>query len=226
MLSRLPDKGRILEVGSGTGKATTLFAHRGYGIHCIEPGRNLAAVAARNLQAYPQVSFEITTFEEWQEQPATYDLVISAQAVHWVSGEIGYPKAARSLKPGGSLALFWNMHAGFRGPIASDLDGIYQNITPGLTSAQNSIEETILERSEEISRSGCFGPLIVRRFPWARTYQTMEYIGLLNTYSDHIRLPVQTRKSLFDEIITAIDSQGGTVEREYVTVLSIAGKPS
>jgi SAM-dependent methyltransferase len=133
-LSRLPEGGRILEVGSGTGKATRLFARRGYTIDCIEPGRNLAAVAARNLQEYSQVSFEITLFEEWQEQLAAFDLVISAKAFHWVPGEIGYPKAARSLKPGGSLALFWNMQAGLDGQIAAELEDVYRSITPELDS--------------------------------------------------------------------------------------------
>jgi len=225
-LSRLPLGGRILEVGSGTGKATRLFARRGYAIHCIEPGRNLAALAARNLLDYPQVSFEIACFEEWQEQPAGFDLVISAQAFHWVAGEIGYPKAARSLKPGGSLALFWNMPAGLRGQNAADLDGIYQNITPGLDSPLNSIEETIQERSDEITQSGCFGPVIVRRFPWSRTYPTRQYIGLLNTYSDHLRLPEQTRQRLFEEIAATIYAQGGSIQKEYVAVLFIAQKPS
>jgi tRNA1(Val) A37 N6-methylase TrmN6 len=71
-LSRLPECGRILEIGCGTGKATCLFASRGYAIHCIEPGGHLAAVAARNVQDYPRVSFEITRFEEWQERPPAF----------------------------------------------------------------------------------------------------------------------------------------------------------
>ena len=225
-LSRLPEGGRILEVGSGTGKATRLFARQGYSIHCIEPGMNLTAVAARNLQAYPQVSFEITRFEEWQERPAEFDLVISAQAFHWVPGEIGYPKAARTLKPGGSLALFWNMYPGFHGQIAADLDRIYTEITPGLDNPQNAIEETIQERTEEITQSGCFGPVIVRRFPWSQTYRTREYLGLLNTYSDHLCLPAQTRQRLSEGIAAVIDAQGGSVEREYVSVLYVAQKPS
>jgi len=225
-LSRLPEGGSILEIGSGTGKATRMFARRGYAIHCIEPGGNLAAVAARNLQDYPRVSLEISRFEEWPERPAAFDLVMSAQAFHWVPGEIGYPKAARSLKPGGSLALFWNMHAGYHGQIATDLDGIYQKITPEMDNPQNVVEETIQERTEEITRSGCFGPVTVRRFPWSHTYQTREYIGLLNTHSDHLRLPSKTRQRLFECIAAGIDGQGGLIEKEYIAVLYIAQKPS
>ena len=65
-LSGIMDGGRILEIGSGTGKATRLFARRGYLIHCIEQGRNLATVAARNLQEWPGVTFETNRFEESQ----------------------------------------------------------------------------------------------------------------------------------------------------------------
>lgn len=223
--SGLPENGRILEVGSGTGKATRLFARRGYSIHCIEPGRNLAAVAARNLRAYPRVSFELTRFEEWQERPAQFDLVMSAQAFHWVPSEIGYAKAARALKLGGSLALFWNMQTGFHGQVAADLDGIYREVTPGLDDPQSAIEETIRERTEEITRSGCFGPVTIRRFPWSQTYRTGEYVGLINTHSDHLRLPEQTRQHLFKSVAAAIDAQGGSIELDYVTVLYVAQKP-
>ena len=224
-LSRLPEGGRILEVGSGTGKATRLFARRGYTIHCIEPGAKLVTVATRNLQDYPRVTFEITRFEEWQERPSAFDLVMSAQAFHWVPGKIGYPKAASSLKPGGSLALFWNMHTGFYGQIAADLDEIYRKITPELNNPQNVIEETIQERTREITQSDCFGPVTVRRFPWSRTCQTSEYINLLNTYSDHIRLSAQTRQRLYKGIATSIDAHGGSIKMEYIAVLYIAQKP-
>jgi SAM-dependent methyltransferase len=225
-LSGLPGGGRILEVGSGTGKATRLFARRGYVIHCIEPGRNLAAVAARNLQAYPAVTFENTRFEDRQGQPAGYDLVMSAQAFHWVPREIGYRKASEALKPGGALALFWNMSTGFKGKIEADLDNIYHEIVPELGSQQSACEATIQERLDQINESACFGPVTIRRFPWSQSYRTGEYLGLINTYSDHLRLPERTRQCLFEGIAAAIDAQGGSVEREYIVVLYVAKKLS
>ena len=149
-LSGLPEGGRILEVGSGTGKATILFAQRGYSVHCIEPGGNLAEVATRNLQAYSGVSFDIARFEEWEERSAGFDLVISAQAFHWVPKEVGYAKAARALKPGGALALFWNMFPGFEGQLASDLERVYQEIAPGLGSPFKVTDDTVQQRVHEI----------------------------------------------------------------------------
>lgn len=223
-LGRLNEGARILEVGSGTGKATRLFASRGYSIHCVEPGRNLAAVAARNLKAFPLVTFEIARYEQSQDRSDEFDLVLSAQAFHWVSKGIGYAKVAKALKPTGSLALFWNMNPGLQGPISVDLDRIYHEIVPGLDSPNTASEEVIQDRINDINQRTCFGPVTVRRFPWSKTYLSGEYLGLINTYSDHLRLPEPTRQRLFHAIATAIDGQGGSIKREYVTVLFFANK--
>ena len=226
VMSGIPEGGRILEIGSGTGKATCLFASRGYAIHCIEPGRNMAAVAARNLRAYPAVTYEMVPFEEAREQPAGFDLVMSAQAFHWIPKETGYAKAARSLKPGGCLALFWNLSPGFQGQVATELDRIYHDFAPQLENPQNASEAAIQEKSDGITQSGCFGPATIQRFPWSLTYQTGEYLGLLNTYSDHLLLPVRARQDLFEAIAAAINAKGGLVEKNYIAVLYVAPKLS
>ena len=225
-LSGILDSGRILEIGSGTGKATRLFARRGYSIHCIEQGRNLTAVAARNLMEWPGVTFETNRFEESRDHFSEFDLVMCAQAFHWIPKEIGYLKAARALKPGGALALFWNMYPGFHGQIDTDLDRIYKAIAPGLDNPRTDSEEVIQERLQDINASGCYGKVTLERFPWSQTYLTREYLGLLNTYSDHLRLPAATRQRLFAAISATIDAHAGLVERNYVTVLYVAHKLS
>lgn len=224
--SRIPSNGRILEVGSGTGKATRLFTCRGYAITCIEPGGHMAAVAARQLQDFRTVTFEICRFEDWQETPEQFDLVISAQAFHWVPPEVGYAKAARALKPGGSLALFWNRSPGLCEPVAAQLQSIYQEFAPGLGSPQQFSEASIQEDHDRITQSGCFGPVSVWHFPWTQTYHTEEYLGLLNTYSDHLLLPGDARKRLFDAVGAAIDKDGGLLRKDYVTVLYLAQRTS
>jgi SAM-dependent methyltransferase len=225
-LTGIPPAGKILEIGSGTGKATLLFAQPGYSILCVEPGENLAAVAARNLQEFPGVQFEISRFEDWQEKPDGFDLVLSAQAFHWIPKEVGYAKAARALNSHGHLALFWNMYPGFDCQVAADLDRVYQEIAPGLGSPFIATDEVVQQRVHEIDESGCFGPVTVRRFPWSKRYSTKQYRGLLNTYSDHLRLPEQTRKRLFSSIGEVIEKHGGSVVRPYIAVLCVAEKVS
>ncbi len=111
-ISGLRPGGQILEIGGGTGKATLLFAQRGCSILCLDPGENLLNVARKNLATYPQVSFVRTRFEEWEAGQVTFDLLISAQAFHWVPQEVRYEKAAHLLKPRGHLAVFWNRDPG------------------------------------------------------------------------------------------------------------------
>jgi SAM-dependent methyltransferase len=226
-ISGLQKNSRILEIGSGTGKATGLFARRGYAIHCIEPGKNLSAIAARELQEYPLVTYETARFENAQEHLAEFDLVMSAQAFHWIPKEIGYRKASRSLVSGGYLALFWNMHNDSGDHFSVCLERIYRDIAPECDNQGDKEQEQIIkERHDEISRSTCFGPVIIRRFPWSHTYPTKEFIGLLHTYSDHLRLPEKIRQQLSQSISEFIDLQGGSIRREYVAVLYMAQKLS
>jgi SAM-dependent methyltransferase len=223
-LTGLPRTGKIVEIGSGTGKATLPFAQRGYSILCLEPGEKMAEVAARNLKPFPGVQFENSRFEDWHEMASTFDLAFSAQAFHWVPKGIGYQKAARALKPHGHLALFWNMSSGLVGPLAVEIDRIYKEIAPELGSPFSANDESIQQHIREIEESGCFGPVAVRRHPWTKRYNTKEYLGLTNTHSDHLRLPEETRKRLFLSIGKAIDKYGGSAEKPYLTVLYVAEK--
>ena len=100
-LSGVPPRGRILEVGCGKGQATLPLARRGYEILRVEFGENLAATARRNLAAYPGVEVRTGDFEETPVPEGSFDLLVSATAFHWLDPAVAYPKAARSLRPGG-----------------------------------------------------------------------------------------------------------------------------
>src|SRR4051812_41998026 len=81
---------RVLEVGAGTGKATLVFARRGASIVAIEPGANMAAVLRRNTAGH-DVIVEHTTFEAWPIA-GTFDMVMAAQAFHWVDPRVRYTR--------------------------------------------------------------------------------------------------------------------------------------
>src|SRR5262249_16738065 len=91
-LSRIPPEGHILEIGCGPGQASVPFARRGYHIHCIELGANLAAVARRNLGVYPKACVSIGAFETFPINNESFDLVISASAFHWIDPTERYLK--------------------------------------------------------------------------------------------------------------------------------------
>ncbi len=96
----------ILEVGAGSGKATRAFLERGLSLTCLEPGAELVHRGQAQSQG---AEFIVTRFEDFDSTPHAWDGIISAQAFHWIAQPAGYRQRARLLRPGGTLALMWNL---------------------------------------------------------------------------------------------------------------------
>jgi SAM-dependent methyltransferase len=218
-----PDS-KILEIGSGTGKATLMLARRGFAIRCIEPSQHLVAIATRKLKHFPRVEFETVAFEHWPAPRSEFDLVLSAQAFHWVPKEIGYAQAARALNPNGHLALFWNMCPDPTSAVFSELRQVYQERAPALADRSMSCEDLIEARKRDIETSGFFGNVRTSRCLWSARYNTRQYLGLLSTYSDHLRLCDEECRNLYAGIAEVIDRHGGYLDRPYIAVLYVAQK--
>ena len=226
--SEIPQDGRILEIGSGTAQATLPFAERGYAIHCIELGANLAAIAKRKLSAYPKVQISVGSFEEVPLEEKTFDLMISATAFHWIDPKVGYPKAAQVLKPDGTLALFWNkpVQTEVSADCFQSIQAVYERVVPEMAKRfpglphPDAIPTPI---KDEIDRSGLFGKVTVLKYGWDTEYTAQAYVELLNTYSDHMALEKETRAELFDGIENLIEIHfGGRIVKEHLSVLYLA----
>ena len=183
-------------------------------------------VAAEKLKSYPQVSFERVRFEDWEAGQAEFDLVISAQAFHWVPKEVRFAKTAGVLKKQGHLALFWNRCPDIEGEIGRDLSLVYRKQEPELIKRDIPSEEVIQGRARSLSECGYFEEVVVRTYPWSACYKTADYLGLLNTYSDHLGLSVQRQRALFEEIAEVIEQHGGYIEKPYLAVLYMARRKS
>jgi len=94
----------VLEVGCGTGQLTERLASSGFRLTAIDIGASMIA-AARQRLAGAEVSFQVTSFEDLAVVDASFDLVISSAAFHWIDPEVAFSKSARLLRPGGWLAL-------------------------------------------------------------------------------------------------------------------------
>jgi SAM-dependent methyltransferase len=217
----IPAGGRILEIGVGTGQATLPFARRGYSILGLEPGAKLAALASRNLAAFPAVEIRQARFEEWPLQTGAFDLVFSATAFHWISPEVRYARSAAALKAGGHLALWWNLPSD-DDPLFEALQSVYERAIPEMTTGHRTFAEQQQSWSEEIGGNGHFEAPIVLQFPWSRRYTTAQYLLLLETYSDHRTLPEASKRALYTGIAGVLDRNGGAMDKPYVAVLYIA----
>lgn len=225
-LTALPPGGRVLEIGCGSGVSTVPLAARGYEILCVEMGRDLAQVAARNLATYPRAKVVAARFEDWPAPLAPYDLVMAATAFHWLDPAVAYPKVAAALKPGGCLGVFWNRH------VAAEPDGFFHRVQPIYERYAPSLAGFTLPTASEVPsglprlpESGLFEVRHTRRYVWRVAYEADEYVRLLGTYSDHLALDEGARERLFRELHSFIvEGFGGRVEKQYLSVLVVAGR--
>ncbi len=228
-LSGIPAGGRILEIGCGTGKSTLPLARSGYSILCVELGANLAAVARRNLAAFPNVQVAVADFESWPGEEAAFDLVTSGTALHWIDPSVRYHKIARQLRHGGTLAPFWytHVHTDKEPEFFEEAQGVYERVAPEIVDPS----EQGLPRPEDvpnpeidlIDATGLYGPVTVRSYPFEVEYDSESYVEVLNTYSGHRRLEPATRQRLLEAIATLIDAKyGGCITKGYLATLYIA----
>ena len=225
-LAGIPPGGRILEIGCGSGVATLPLARRGYAIHCIELGEQLAAVARENLADYPDVTIDVGAFEETPVEEAAYDLAVSATAWHWIAQPLGYRKVAQALKPGGALAIWRHEHvwSAAGGDFWVDVQAIYERWMPGTEPGLRLTHpDDFPGEAAEIDASGLFGPVAMRRYVWDIEYDAASYLRLLNTYSGHIDLAEPNRTLLFQGIADHINGPyGGRIVKGYMSILHVA----
>lgn len=206
----------ILEIGPGTGQITYPFVEKGYLITCIELGKELADFLKTKLKVYQNVKLINSSFEDWKSEGKTFDLIISAQAFHWIDKQVGYQKVANLLKPSGFLALIWIFTEAIE--FRSEFDRAYQKYLPD-SKPPESIEIQIQKRYSEIASANIYKDIRIFQYPFSIEYSTEEYLDLLNTYSDHRSLEERTRNLLFTEIKNIIDCHGGKIRENYVATL-------
>jgi|CXWL01.1.fsa_nt_gi SAM-dependent methyltransferase len=223
-LSGIPDAGRILEIGPGTGQATLPMAERGYRITAVELGPNLAAVARRNLARY-EVDVQVGSLEDWPLPDERFDLVMCFSAFHWLDHEVALPKIAATLHSGGALAYTTGGHVeGGTSQFFVDVQDCYVRHMPGTPPGLRlDPPEHIALESPITDASGLFEPAQHRRYVWLRNFTTQTYIDELNTYSAKLALSEEDRRALLSCIRTMIDERyGGRITKAYLTDLHVA----
>ena len=88
-------------MSAGTGIAARQFSVAGCRVLGVEPDERMADLARQS-----GLEVEVTTFENWDPAGHAFDMVIAAQAWHWVDPVAGAAKAAQALERGGRFAAF------------------------------------------------------------------------------------------------------------------------
>ena len=156
-----------------------------------------------------------------------FDLVISAQAWHWVDQDVGPSLVADALRPGGRFALISNGYGDRSGkePMAA----VYEQHAPQIidkTFVLGRPAPTLGESHRDpIDACGRFGPIEERAFAWEHTYTRDEWLDQIPTHSDHRTLPPDVLATLLEHVGALIDADGGTLTIPHDTELLLDRPP-
>ncbi|MER3436044.1 MAG: SAM-dependent methyltransferase [Leptolyngbya sp. ERB_1_1] len=227
-VAQLSAGSKILEVGCGSGVATVDFARLGYAIDAVEPNLEFCRLAEQHCAAYPQVKIIPQTFEEWQVEHGKFQIVLAANAWHWISSDIKYVKASEALQNKGALVLLWNMSLEPSREVHQVLNEVYQQIAPSIApqyEGKETQEEILQGLGKLIGDSGLFDSPVTESIACEQTYDVERYLALLSSYSQYIALDAFMREALFSGLRSAIDQQfEGKIQLFNLAACQIAKK--
>ena len=99
----------VADVGSGTGILSELFLESGNRVFGVEPNDGMREAGERMLGRCPNFVSVAGTAEATTLEGGSVDFVVAGQAFHWFDAGRSREEFARILRPGGWVALIWNL---------------------------------------------------------------------------------------------------------------------
>jgi len=208
----------VLDVGIGTGVSAEPFRVAGCRVRGVEVDARMAAFArSRGFEV------EVARFEDWEPAGRRFDAVIAGMTWHWIDPAAGAAKAAGVLRPGGRLAVFWNVQ---QPPpeLAAAFSEVYARVLPGTPfaaatrDALAAYERILAAAAAGIDATAAFTEPERWRVDSEQAYTCEQWLDQVPTFGGHSTLPAQAMAELLQGIGAAIDDVGGGFMMRYATV--------
>ena len=223
-----------LEIGAGTGKATTPFLEAGFSVTAVEIGISMGEFLRNKFINNRQLNVINSAFEDALLDESSYDLIYAGSAFHWVDAEIGCPKALSLLKNKGAIALFrYNEISIDNKELNEAIQEAYKlyfhkpYIKPAKKERASFNTPERIQKDYGFSDLGSYGftDVTMKLYDVIRTYSADEFIAFRDTLADHRSLPDGDRAALYSSIKNAIQKHGGFLNMDYVFQLYMGRKP-
>lgn len=187
----------VADIGSGTGIFAGLLLKQGYRVSCVEPNDAMREACIGQLSHYPGFSSVKGQGEATGLAAESVDLITVAQAFHWMDPVATKQEFLRILKPGGRIALIWNIrqqdapflaaYDKLKSDFGTDYSTSGRDVRPVLIDffAPAAIQLTVFPHQEKLTWEALKGQLLSASYiPMPGHERYDEMMGLLTALFD------------------------------------------
>jgi SAM-dependent methyltransferase len=200
-----PGAGRAVDLGAGTGKLSRQLVRRGLEVIAVEPS---AGMREQFHRAVPEAVVTAGSGELIPLAGQSVDVVLAAQAWHWVDPALAVPEVARVLVPGGRLGVLWNLRDERTGWVAE-------------LSALMHVRESPDLGMHEPEFGPPFGPVERLDLEWVFELDRSALTDYVASRSYVITLPEAERAGLLEDVRRLADTHPALAGAERVSMPQI-----
>jgi SAM-dependent methyltransferase len=189
-------RGRVLDLGAGSGKLTRAVVRLGFEAVAVDPD---GAMLARNAAA-PCL---IGRADAIPLPDASVAAVVVGQAWHWFDPATAGPEIVRVLVPGGRLGLIWNTRDSSH-PFVATLAEI-----AGASPAEQMVAD------EAVRQAPGFGPFERRQWSRTRVMTAAEVEAMITSRSAFLTAPVARQEEVLAALRELVATHPHTAGREH-----------
>lgn len=180
----------VVDLAAGTGKLTRCLLRSGARVIAVEPLPEMRAVL---VEAVPGIEVLVGTAEALPLADAAVDAVAVGQAFHWFDPEPAVAEIARVLRPGGALALVWNVR-----DLSDPLQQALQELVAPYRQRAPSEHEQPWKAA--FAGSASFGPVELSSFPWEQPSTAAGLVDRFASVSFIAALQERERAALLERV--------------------------
>jgi ubiquinone/menaquinone biosynthesis C-methylase UbiE len=203
----------VLDLAAGTGKLTRALVPSGARVIAVEP---IDEMREQLFAALPDVDAFDGTAESIPLPDGSIDAVTCGQAFHWFRVEEALREIHRVLRPGGSLALVWNIR---------DLSD----------PLQARIQEIIAPHGAEVRshrgfypagpmKGDLFGPVDHRSWPYVQRLSRAHLVDRIASTSYIAILDPDARADVLSQVLEAAEGMPEPIAIPYTTDVYVADR--
>lgn len=220
-----------LEIGAGSGLASRRLMELGAAplvMNEPDPGFTPTLQTLADRHGGP-CAVATEPFETLDLTPGCFDLVAAATAFHWLAPVPALRRIHRLLRPGGTVALWWNVFqaAGISDPFHDASARLLASLARSPSDSPGAIPFALDRRARfaELLTAG-FVDLRYEQSVWPLRLNADGVVALYRTFAAIGRLPEVRRRALLSQLRDlARRSFGGRVRRNMTTCLYLARRP-